>query len=116
MIVVMIWKMIRDHWVTYAFELIVSIVIVSISFPAFVVYAFISLVIKIDAFHNLLKAQVGASSLASNSMLMALLKKQKVTDEEVEKQVTYFRDNLRDTRGDKALESFDEDIKIMSSR
>ena len=97
-----IWK--------YIIEVLISILIISFSFEAFLVYVYIILLIKMDMTTDYLRKLIRVFQVANEAKLAAIARKLKITDEE-------YADIAKETQGNLTPEqwkSLEEDIKSIS--
>jgi len=101
------FNVIKRHKIAYIVEAIVAIIIFSISLEAFLIYAFVMLLIKLDMVTDYLRKLIRVTQVANEVKLSAIVKKLKITDEELDKNMVEVKSNT----GEAAWESLEQDLK-----
>jgi hypothetical protein len=76
-------KLIKNHFFTYLFEVVIGIVIILLSVKAFAVYALIMIVIKLDIAIDYLSKSVKAAGIMNEIFLETIMAKNKVSEDDL---------------------------------
>lgn len=76
-------RVIKKNFLGYIIELVIAVVFISISIEAFLVYALMSLAVKIDYSTNYLRSLNIVFNLSTQGKLVALVRKMGISDEDL---------------------------------
>jgi len=107
----MMLEIIKKHWLSYLFEVIVAIVIINISFTAFLVYFYFTVMLKIDTGVELLRKIIRLNIVNSGIETATIKNKLGVT----EKDRTATVKQIKDQMGKDAVDEFNNDTNVLGA-
>ena len=102
-------EILKKNWLSYLFEVIVAIVIINISFTAFLVYFYFTIMLKIDTGVELLRKIMRLNIVTSGIETATIKNKLGVT----EKDRTTTVKQIKDQMGKDTVDEFNNDTKVL---
>ncbi|HUD04646.1 MAG TPA: hypothetical protein VMR59_01510 [Patescibacteria group bacterium] len=79
------WEAVKNNWSDYIIVIVLGVVFYSFSLEAFLIYALIVILMRIDGATNYLRKMIRVFNITTEGKIMAIVHKLKIGDEEIDK-------------------------------
>ena len=104
----MVLELIKRSWWTYLIELVIAIILIAIRLEVFLVYAFFSIVFKIDMATDYLRKLIRVFQVTNEGKLRGIIRKLNISDEELQELGDEVENSLTDEQRKSLYKDMDD--------